>query len=446
METMPTGLPTSSPSAEPPPRAGRDWPSFDEPPAPGEPTAEQPVAPERGAGDVPERSDGPPTFEMGGPPTFELPPPPPGRTGPDALPGAGKPGHGVPRRLAAVVAALTLLIGAVIGGVVGANIVDDDSGVRTAGPSFNSSRLASPQDVQGVLAKVEPGVVFIRTEASRGGRFFPEQGAGTGMILTPDGEVLTNAHVVAGATSITVTLNEQDTARPADLVGSDRAADVALIKIRDAENLPTVALGRSANLKVGDDVLAIGNALGLDGGLTVTEGIVSALHRDISDSGGSLKDLIQTDAAINPGNSGGPLVTSDGLVVGMNTAVAGDAQNIGFALSVDKVKPVVDGIRANPSGAATSNATPGSGAFLGVTTRAAAAGNGLLVGEVVPGSPAEKAGLQPGDIIQSVDDRPVAAPDDLGTLIGGHKPGDEVKIGWSRSGQTRSAQVTLAQR
>ncbi|MFN2521507.1 MAG: S1C family serine protease, partial [Candidatus Limnocylindria bacterium] len=267
----------------------------------------------------------------------------------------------VSRRLAAVAAAAALLAGAVVGGVVGANTVNTTSTTRTAAPSYNTSTLAQPKDVQGVLAKVEPGVVFIRTQASRGGRFFPESGAGTGMILTPEGEVLTNAHVVAGATTITVTLNGETNARPADLVGSDPAAS----------KLPTVSLGKSGDLTVGDGVIAIGNALALDGGVTVTTGIVSALNRDISDQGGSLQGLIQTDAAINPGNSGGPLVTSDGLVMGMNTAVAGDAQNIGFALASDKVTPVIDRIRANPSGSSSSagpsspGGVPSNGAFLG---------------------------------------------------------------------------------
>src|SRR5436309_14143850 len=167
------------------------------------------------------------------------------------------------------------------------------------------------------------------------------------MILTADGEVLTNAHVVDGATDIEVTLIGERTARAADVVGVDTTADVALIKIRNASGLPTVKLGSSADLRVGDSVVAIGNALDLGATPTVTEGIVSALNRSIDAPDESLAGLIQTDAAINPGNSGGPLVDAKGEVVGIDTAIAGDAQNIGFALAIDNVKPIVDDLRAD---------------------------------------------------------------------------------------------------
>ncbi len=432
METTPTNAIVEGPRSEDPPSATeRVWPSFDEP-ASSPPTAELP----------PTR---PPIIDLPASP----PPPPPYPPGTPPAPGGGR--GSVSRRLAAVAAVAALLAGAVVGGVVGANTVNTTSTTRTAAPSYNTSTLAQPKDVQGVLAKVEPGVVFIRTQASRGGRFFPESGAGTGMILTPEGEVLTNAHVVAGATTITVTLNGETNARPADLVGSDPAADVALIHIRGASKLPTVSLGKSANLRVGDGVIAIGNALALDGGVTVTTGIVSALNRDISDQSGSLQGLIQTDAAINPGNSGGPLVTSDGLVMGMNTAVAGDAQNIGFALASDKVTPVIDSIRANPSGSSSSGGSsptgaPSNAAFLGVSTQPDPSGSGVVVVQVDSGTPAEKAGLGPGDVIQSVDGRPVRGNTDLAAAISAHKPGDQVKVTWDHSGQRRSALVTLATR
>ncbi|HEX2273973.1 MAG TPA: trypsin-like peptidase domain-containing protein [Acidimicrobiales bacterium] len=337
---------------------------------------------------------------------------------------------------------VALLAAGIVGGVIGASRVDRDP-PRTSASSGNTSVLTRTGDIQAVLAKVEPGVVLVRTQASRAGRFFPE-GAGTGVILTPDGEVLTNAHVVDGATSITVTVNGEDGARPADLVGADRSNDVALLRIRDAANLPTVSLGRSADLKVGDSVLAIGNALALEGGLTVTEGIVSALNRSLRDSGGSLEGLIQTDAAINRGNSGGPLVTADGQVVGINTAVAGGAENIGFALAIDRVKPVVERIRANPSG--SSGAARDGGAFLGVSTSSRLAGRGVVVEEVVDGSPADRAGLEPGDVIVSVGGTAVDDPEELREAIADRRPGEQVQLTFRRDGDTRTVDVTLANR
>src|SRR5205814_7559035 len=177
----------------------------------------------------------------------------------------------------------------------------------------NTSHIAKG-DVQSILSKVEPGVVAINTRgfSQGGGGFFnqivPQQGAGTGMIISPDGTVLTNNHVINGATNIQVTLTTDNKSHPATLLGSDPNADVAVIKIQGVNNLPTVKLGRSSSLKVGDDVVAIGNALALPGGPTVTSGIVSAVDRTIDAENERLEHLIQTDAAINPGNSGGPLV------------------------------------------------------------------------------------------------------------------------------------------
>jgi putative serine protease PepD len=298
-------------------------------------------------------------------------------------------------------------------------------------------------DVQSILAKVQPGVVFVRTQASRSGRFFA-QGAGTGMVLTPDGEVLTNAHVVAGATSIKVTLSGESQERDATLVAADTAHDVALLKIKDAGGLPTVSLGNSGDLKVGDDVVAIGNALALRGGFTVTRGIVSALNRSIDGDNGTLTGLIQTDAAINPGNSGGPLVNAAGQVVGINTAVAGGtsnepAQNIGFALAIDRVKPLLDQLRKGQSAAATPTA------YLGVSTQPAA-GTGAEVVSIGPGSPAAQAGIQVGDVILSVDNQPVVDADSLGSAITAHKPGDKVTVTWQRNGARQSASVALGSR
>lgn len=217
--------------------------------------------------------------------------------------------------------------------------------VRSASSQLSNSSL----DVAQVVAKVEPAVVSIQASTNQG--FMSGTSAGSGMILTSDGEVLTNAHVVSGASSITVTLNGQSRPRTASLVGIDTNNDLALLKIDGASNLPTVSLGKSSDVRVGDDVVAIGNALALEGGPTVTEGIISALNRSLGAGSGEMPGLIQTDAPISSGNSGGPLVNASGQVIGINTAVAASSQgttasNIGFAIPIDKAMTIVDQLRA----------------------------------------------------------------------------------------------------
>ena len=341
------------------------------------------------------------------------------------------------------------VVGAVVGALVAGGMVvafddDGDGGPASRAPDRPSSRLAQPGDVRSILARVEPAVVSISTTGfSR--RFFevvPSEGAGTGMILTPDGDVLTNAHVVAGASRIQVKLDDGRTF-DANVVGSDVSGDVALLRLQGASGLPTVAVGRSADLRVGDQVVAIGNALALPGGPTVTTGIVSALDRTIRASATQqLEHLIQTDAAINPGNSGGPLVNVNGEVVGMNTAVAGGraegaAQNIGFAIASDTFGPVVEELRRN-RGEARSRA------FLGVTTATLQGNAGAVVLDVAPGSPAEAAGIQPDDIVVSVGSERVRSSEDLGSAVRAQKPGDRTEVTWIRGGRTQSATVTLA--
>jgi S1-C subfamily serine protease len=202
-----------------------------------------------------------------------------------------------------------------------------------------------------------------------------------------------------------------------------------------------VTLGSSANLKVGDDVVAIGNALDLKGGFTVTRGIVSALNRSIdSEDGGQLTGLIQTDAAINPGNSGGPLVNAAGQVVGINTAVSGQAQNIGFAIAIDGIKAKLDKLRTGQSTATQARA------YLGVSSQAIDGTPGATVTDVGAGTPAAGAGIQPGDVITAIDTTAVNNPDDLGTAIQAHKPGDRVTVTIQRGTTKRTTSVTLGTR
>ena len=387
----------------------------------------------------------------------------------DPIPQPGDPGHddggsppnpasypAAPARpgkwLAAIVAA-AVLAGAGAGAGVSALMHDNSTKTITvpAGSSRNSSVIAKPSDVQGILAKVGPATAYVRTQNFSPGTFFPSGGAGTGIVLTPDGELLTNAHVANGATSIKVTLGNDTQSHDASIIGIDTTHDLALLKINGVSNLQTAQLGNSSDLQVGDSVIAVGNALNLQGGMTVTEGIVSALNRSIdagSQGGGgseSLSGLIQTDAAINPGNSGGPLVNSAGQVVGINTATSGDAQNIGFAIAIDNAKPVIDQLRKGGSGSSAGSSTPqGSGAFLGVSV--ADGQQGAVIGQVDPSSPAGRAGLQQGDEIVRLGSASVQSADDLTTAMRSHKPGDKVTVTFIRGQDQQSVSVQLASR
>jgi S1-C subfamily serine protease len=355
-----------------------------------------------------------------------------------------------------------LLIAALLGGGVGGGIVAASDAERpgpatSAGPNL---RLAGkPLDIRGVLAKAQPAVVSIQTEAfvqtdQFFGRVQRVQGAGTGMVLSADGEVLTNNHVIDGAQEIRVTFDGDSAPRPADLVGADPVNDVAIIKIRNASGLPTVTLGQSAQLRVGDDVVAIGNALALVGGNTVTKGIVSALDRTVDDPSENLQHLIQTDAAINSGNSGGPLVNARGEVVGMNTIVirgtgsGAPVESIGFAISIDSIKPLIDRLRSGKPaqgapfiGVATVDLTDADRAQLGVPVS-----KGAVVQDVTEGSPAENAGLQVGDVITSFGGKDVETSAQLVTAVRGHSAGDEVGVVYYRGDNKRTTKLTVGSR
>jgi putative serine protease PepD len=310
-----------------------------------------------------------------------------------------------------------------------------NTGVTSPGPTSTiaPSGGAGPAtggalDLKAILAKLEPAVIDIRVSSSRG------LDEGTGIVITADGYALTNAHVVANGSQITVRIPGATQSRAATLIGADTAHDVALIKITGASGLTTATLGSSAAVQVGDDVVAIGNALGLGGDPTVTRGIVSALNRSL----GNLTGLLQTDAAINPGNSGGPLVNSAGQVVGINTAIAtaGGAQNIGFAIPIDAAKTIADRLRTGQAAAPT--------AFLGVATTDTQDGSsGAQVQQIVSGGPAEQAGIAVGDLIVSLDGAAVSDASALVGAIQGHKPGDTVKLGVVRNGQQQTVTVKL---
>jgi S1-C subfamily serine protease len=298
-------------------------------------------------------------------------------------------------------------------------------------------------DVAAVTEALRPSVVSVSSDISEGG--FDGEGVGTGVVVTSDGQILTNAHVVVGANEIRVRLDGEREPRQARVVATDATNDLALLHV-DITGLTPATFADPKNVRVGDEVVAIGFALDLDGEASVTLGIISALDRTMITDNGALDGLIQTDAAISSGNSGGPLVNAAGQVVGINTAVAlGDAvntaSNIGFAISVEQVLPELDVLHAQSEG---EDRQPG---FLGVVlAERTDGGRGAIVTEVRPDSPADQIGIHTDDIITSLDGQTI---DGSGGVIGAirdHQPGDKVEVVVERDGKTITFDVTLVDR
>ncbi len=316
-----------------------------------------------------------------------------------------------------------------------------------AKPSDVPPAASGAINVPGIVKKLDPSVVAINIKGiPTDGIFGTEvpEGAGSGIVLSKDGYILTNAHVIANASSIKVAVPGQKS-YDADIVGRDTSNDIAVVKIRNVDNLVPATLGASKDLVVGESVVAIGNALALPGSPTVTSGIISALNRNLDGDGEQLTGVIQTDTAINPGNSGGPLVNSRGEVIGMNTAIYKGSNNIGFAIAMDRIQPVVEGIRNGDF------AKPRT--FLGVTTQTMTkeikdtyglgADTGAIVVEVTVGSPAENAGLVRGDIITKFDGQTIKDNKQLGELVRKHKAGDAIDMTYMRGLNSTDTKVTL---
>ncbi len=360
------------------------------------------------------------------------------------------------------------VVAAVIGGGIGAAVTaltgnDNDNGGSsvtihesnaTPGAAVLSGNVTIPQLVHQVI----PAVVSIDVKSNG------DEDEGTGMIITPDGDVVTNNHVIelyvenGDQGTITVTEFGQTKSLATTLVGYDQTRDVALLKINDASNLPTVTFGDSSKAVVGDAVVAIGNALGLAAGTpTVTQGIVSALGRSVTAGGEgteteNLTNLIQTDAAINPGNSGGPLIDTSGQVIAMNTAVAGttsdgtSSQNIGFAIPTAQIESLLPQLE---KGGQTGN----GGGYLGVDITTLTPSlrqqygftptSGAVILSVVSGSPADKAGLVQGDVIVALNGTAVTSSEDLQKVVQTAHAGQSVSITYYVGDSKRTTTATL---
>ncbi|GAB3200425.1 trypsin-like peptidase domain-containing protein [Nocardioides hungaricus] len=379
-----------------------------------------------------------------GPPTSTLPPP-------------ERPRRSRRTGLAAAVVATALVVGggAGAGGAAIWSSLDDggSGGGNGSGPIATSQVVDAPTSpaadgsVEAVAAKVLPSVVKIDVSGAQGA------GSGSGIILSSDGEILTNNHVIAVAGdsgSISVSFNDGSTAK-ATIVGTDPLTDTAVIKAQGVSGLTPATIGKSGDLKVGQSVVAIGSPFGLDS--TVTSGIVSALDRPVnvgSDNQGNSTTYpaIQTDAAINPGNSGGALTDLDGNVVGINSSIRSAASSegeagsigLGFAIPMDEIMPIIDQMR---------NGEQPTHARLGISVadvggqQGAEAVAGAQVQDVTTGSTADDAGIAKGDVITKVDDQLITGADSLVATIRSYRPGDTVSVTYTRDGDTKTVKLEL---
>lgn len=368
-----------------------------------------------------------------------------------------------PRNHAAALVVLGLVF-AFAAGLFGSYLFDqyDDKYATKVPSGYDGNNLVSKQeqDIAGVAEKVAPSVVSIltvQTQSAGYGMVRESSGAGTGIIISKDGYVLTNNHVIDGADTVSVVTSDGTTYDNVKVIGRDPLNDIAFVKINNVSNLKPAVLGDSKTLRIGQTVVAIGNALGQYES-SVTSGIISGTGRTVTASvGGTLEgaedltDLIQTDAAINLGNSGGPLVNMSGQVIGINTAVASDASNVGFVIPISSAKGIIASVLTNgtvarpyigvqyititPEVAKEYKLTAKQGAYL-------SAGEGKSA--VVQGGPADKAGVRDKDIITKVNGVPIGKKGSVSTLVGEYQAGDTIELTILRGGKTLTLKVTLA--
>ncbi|MEA2143050.1 MAG: hypothetical protein QOI64_1480 [Solirubrobacteraceae bacterium] len=365
------------------------------------------------------------------PPPFEHEPPDPAERAPQ-------------RRLGPLIVLGALLaVMLFAAGVLGAKILLDDdlsAGSTAALPAAPGAVApdARSRTIRQVYAGASPSVVFVRSQESGAGT-----ASGTGFVVDSDGTIVTNAHVVAGASSVQVRFEDNGEGVDAEVLGTDSSSDIAVLRVDPSKTggVKPLALANSDGVQVGDLAVAIGYPLGLD--RTATAGIVSGLGRDIkAPNGFSIDKVIQTDAPINPGNSGGPLLDAAGRVIGINSQIAttgggGGSVGIGFAVPSNTVRQVVPRLRAGSSI---------KRAYLGVSTVPSTTGQGAQVADVVAGGPAEQAGLQTGDTVTRVSGETIRAPEDISATIENRNPGDKIDVQLRRAGAERTVQVTLGTR
>lgn len=347
-----------------------------------------------------------------------------------------------------------LLVGSVLGGILGNYVVMSNPGTfpwaRTASSyqtvpvSGTTIVTTEEQAVENAVKIASPAVVQINITAVSQNPFFgssEQQGLGSGFIITPDGYVLTNNHVVEGATRITVMLKDGREFN-GQVVGTDTTSDVAVVKI-SGTNLPIVQLGDSSQLTVGQKVIAIGNPYGLS--QTVTTGVISALERNVQASQTeTLVGVVQTDAAINPGNSGGPLVDLSGRVVGINTMIYQNAQGLGFSVSINTARKVYDAIIKNGKIAWPALGIQGATLTTSIAQQYnVKATQGVYVVQVMSGSGAAAAGIKAGDVITAIDGTTMTTIDAVLSYIRSKNVGDTVQVVVDRGGATKTFTVTL---
>jgi putative serine protease PepD len=331
-------------------------------------------------------------------------------------------------------------VAAVVGVLALAGVFSDGNATAQQGFASNNSATTTPVvassngvDVAAVYRRVSPGVVFVEADGAGGG-----SASGSGFVIDTQGHIVTNEHVVDGASSLKVRFGENGDAIPVKLLGADRSADLAVLQVDPSKvpgGLHPLTLGSSSNLHPGEPTIAIGSPFGLEG--TVTSGIVSALNRTIqAPSGFSISGAVQTDAAINPGNSGGPLLDAQGRVIGVNSQIAtesGSNSGVGFAIPVDQVKRIAPVLE---KGQKVQHA------YLGVASRDASAG-GAQVGQVVSGGPADRAGIRAGDRILELGGEPIRDANDLSASVNSRQSGEKVQVVVERGGERRTLTVTL---